>query len=151
MAIEIESKYICKELPKGLDLVDYKFIYQGYIHIDRIKQVRVRIVDNTAKMCIKFMDGNYRDEFEVDMDYFEANKLYKLCKYKVIKRRYNLQLEDGCHCDIDIYEDGTKIVEVERPNLEYKPTLPDWIGECVDGIYRYNNYYFAGLPETDYK
>ena len=150
MAAEIESKYICKELPKGLDHIDYKILWQGYIHIDPTKQVRVRLVDNTAKMCIKFMSGNYRDEFEATIDYEEGLKLYNLCKYKVVKRRYSLQLPDGCHCDIDLYDDGTKIVEVERPTLEFVPDLPDWIGECVDGQWRYNNYYFAGFPEKDY-
>lgn len=150
MAAEIESKYICKELPKGLDLMDYQILYQGYIHIDPIKQVRIRLAGNTAKMGIKFMDGNYRDEFEANISYEEGLKLYNLCKYKVVKRRYSLKLEDGCHCDIDLYEDGTKIVEVERPTLDYKPELPDWIGECVDGQWKYNNYYFAGFPEIKY-
>lgn len=149
MASEIESKYICKRIPEDSSIPE--LLSQGYIHIDPIKQVRVRIYRKEAWMCIKYMDGNYRDEFEVKMDYSEGLKLFNHCQYKVTKHRYSGYLKDDCHYDIDEYDDGTIIVEVERPTLEYKVELPDWIGECVDGIYRYNNYYFAGYPEEQYK
>lgn len=149
MAKEIESKYLLKYLPDYLK--DFKILFQGYLHIDRLKQIRVRLIGNyKAFICVKFMDGNVRDEYEYEIPYEDGEKIFNKCQYTLIKQRYSGLLEDGCHFDIDVYKNGVKIVEVERPTLEYKPILPDWVGECVDGQWQYNNYNLAGFPKDEY-
>lgn len=150
MAKEIENKYLCKYRPEFTLKEDGKSIQQGYIHISPEKQVRVRLIDGEAYMCVKFMKGEFRDEFEVKMDYHEALALYKLCKYKVSKHRWNIDLGNGFHCDIDEYKDGTLITEIERPENLHLKQLPDWVGDCVDGIWEFNNYCFAGFPKSEY-
>ena len=149
MAAEIESKYVCKYIPDNAKHPTN--IKQGYIHIDKIKQVRIRLKNREAILCVKYMDGNYRDEFEAVLPYTEGEKLYSLCKYKVEKRRWQFVTQDGCHCDLDLYPSGVMVVEIERPTVDYKPILPDCVGECVDGVYKYTNYYLAGLQEDLYK
>ncbi len=156
MAKEIEFKHICKYLPEKFG--PKTKLSQGYIHIEKTKQVRVRLDwgQRKAWMCIKYMDGNTRDEFETEMDFQEGTELFALCKYKLSKNRYS-QLYGWFRFDIDEYEDGTLIIEIETHKermddyMEYLPKGWDFIGDNVDGQYRYNNYYFAGLPEENYK
>lgn len=157
MAKEVEYKFIW-EGPIPTKWFNAKLL-QGYIHIDKKKQVRVRIDLNNhmAQMCIKFMDGNIRDEFEVKMDFNEGLHLYALCPYKVEKTRYS-ELWGQYEFAIDLYTNGTAIIEVEDKynDREFKiDDLPDHIkdhlGRNVDGVYEYCNYHFAGFPKSEYK
>lgn len=156
MAKEIEYKHICLYLPEKFG--PKRKLSQGYIHIEKTKQVRVRLDwgQRKAWMCIKYMDGNIRDEFEVEMDFQEGTELFGLCKYKLSKNRYS-QLWGHYRFDIDEYEDGTLIVEIEVNNEDTIEKVReasksfDFIGENVDGQWKYNNYNFAGFPEEQYK
>lgn len=152
MAKEIERKYLCKFIPEGLVPIR---IAQGYIHIDKQKQVRVRLIRDTRKayMCVKYMGFLERNEFEAEIDYNEALQLYNLCDYKLEKNRYKTVFSAGVQGDIDQYDDGTIIIEIELPHLQSKfdTSIYPFIGENVDGVYKYCNYYYAGYPESDYK
>lgn len=154
MAKEIEYKHICKQIPEKWKSGKRK-LSQGYIHIDPYKQVRVRVdwLWRKAWMCIKYMDGNTRDEFEVEMDFQEGCELFGLCKYKLSKNRYS-QLWGNYIFDIDEYENGILIIEVETDDENYLENLPDHIkdiiGNNVDGQWKYNNYSIAGFSEEEY-
>lgn len=158
MAKEIEFKHLTLSIPKSMENIFPRKLSQGYIHIEKTKQVRVRLdwMQRKAWMCIKFMDGNTRDEFEVEMDFQEGCELFALCPYKLSKNRRSLHWGEF-HLDLDEYENGCLIIEVEVPEHhqdDYLLLLPESltqsIGENVDGQYQYNNYYFAGLKEEDY-
>jgi CYTH domain-containing protein len=156
MARETEYKFIATYIPeKWLK----RKISQGYIHIDPFKQVRVRLYWDTRKayMCVKFMDGNHREEFETEMDFREGCELFALCKYRLTKNRYST-LYGNYGIDVDEYENGILTVEVEVRNdmsfdekeLAYlRKTFP-FIGENVDGKWEYNNYSIAGFPKEEY-
>ncbi len=154
MAKEIEIKYLAVEesIPKGLES---KYFLQGYIHIDKQKQVRVRvnITDHKAYMCIKYMGLAMRNEFETEMNVPEALELYYLCPFRVRKKRQSMKGPAGLHFDFDYYENGDVIVEVELPHMKFdfdKRSYP-FIGEDVNNQYKYSNYSYAGLPEELYK
>lgn len=154
MAKETEYKFLCNDLPAKWKP---KVLLQGYIHIEKKKQVRVRIdlSKPEAFLCVKYMDGNSRDEYEVPIPIAEAHDLFEKCEYSLTKFRTSYNYEDF-HLDVDLYEDGTIIAEVEIKELSIEKLLfynklPEFLGENVDGVYRYNNYYFAGLKEEDYK
>lgn len=158
MAKEIEFRYLANSIPESL-LKHPAKLSQGYIHVEKTKQVRVRVdwMYRKAWMCIKFMDGNKRDEFEVEMDFQEACELLALCKYKVSKNRYGIVHGELKIC-FDQYENGTIILEVECPERHMHNPLgwfPEkWrlhVGRNIDGQYEYTNYYFAGIPEGEYK
>ncbi len=156
MAKEIEFKHKANYIPSGIK----QHLRQGYILISKEKQVRVRVNLNqhTAHMCVKFMDGAIRDEFETEMDFTEGLHLYSLCEWRVAKTRLSLRA-GRYHYDFDEYEDGTKIVEIEVSPEDVERyyddldegNLMDFVGESVDGKWEYNNYHFAGFPESEYK
>jgi len=153
MAREVEFKFKAKYIPHN-EIYKTLVVCQGYIHIAKNKQVRVSLnmTEMTAKMCIKYMNGPYRDEFEVPMNFKEGAELYNLCQYKVQKTRYKATFGDVL-VDFDKYADGTTIVELELPEErgeKLPEVLPDYVGENVDGVYEYCNYHFAGFPKEKY-
>jgi CYTH domain-containing protein len=160
MAKEIEFKFLAKSIP-GKPQYHVR-IHQGYVFISKEKQVRVRVdlTHRKAWMCIKFHNKNSREEFETEMNFEEGLELYALCKYRVAKSRFSLY-HGQYKLDFDLYEDGTQIVEVEvdqkfiekyeDPIKEIQEDLSQYVGENVDGQWKYNNYYFAGFPENEYK
>ena len=145
MAKEIENKYICKYLPSYVK--DPILIQQAYIHVDKEKQVRIRIQEGKAILCVKLNNVWYRDEYEAELPIAEGMDLFSKCQYKVEKLRWSFDV-NGVHYDIDKFQDGTLIAELERKDLETKTWIPDFVGECVDGIWEYTNYYYAGIPKS---
>jgi CYTH domain-containing protein len=148
MAKEHELRFVCST-PQNLSSFPSKNIYQGYIHVDAEKQVRVRIVPDTeeATMCVKFMnDGFSRDEFEAPLSFEEGLELFNKCKFQLRKVRYRLTTEEGLPIDLDIYEDGKIIGEIELPSLDTTFTKPAFfIKQATD--YEYTNYHYAGIPK----
>ncbi len=145
MAKEIENKYICKYLPSYA--TNPTLIQQGYIHVDKDKQVRIRIQDGKAILCVKLNNVWYRDEYEAELPIAEGMDLYNKCQYKLEKLRWSFNINQ-VHYDVDKFQDGTLIIEVETKELETKAWLPAFVGECVDGKYEYTNYYYAGIPKS---
>lgn len=155
MAKEIEKKYLLKGtilFPQG---TKYSLITQGYIHVDRNKQIRVRkIVDMKGisyMFCIKYMT-EVRDEYEMEISKRMGEDLLNKCKNKFIKSRHSYT-QGRLHFDFDKYDNGVKICEIEFPSLNDVQTaiLPSFIGKCVDGVHEYCNYFFAGIPEKQYR
>lgn len=160
MAKEIEFKFLCNDFV--LDLMANRtptYLSQGYLHVDKNQQIRVRLVSDkskgikdTAWICVKHMlgDGVERDEFEYQIPYEDGKKMYDKCQYKFLKKRYNHQTAEGYTVDIDEYEDGTITAEVEVPTRETLFTKLMYFGEDITGVHKYCNYAYAGIPETAY-
>lgn len=150
MTKEIELKFLCNRFVSHMIVKDGTKLCQGYLHVDKDQQIRVRIVDdNRAFICIKHMigDGIERNEFEYHIPYDDGLILYDKCKFKFEKTRYINKTQEGYHIDIDKYEDGTVVAEVELPTRDTLFTKPMYFEDDVTGIYKYSNYNFAGIPE----
>ena len=150
MAKEIERKFL---LAKGASIpipVGYVklSIKQGYIHVEKGKQIRVRITkwgaEEFANVCIKYTSGLVRDEFDfnVDSSLKEAKELYKKCKYFLEKKRLTFQ-RGREHYDVDTYPNGMQWVEVEFKSLDamkkWEKNKPHWIGEEITDVRKYSN------------
>jgi adenylate cyclase len=154
MAKEIEKKFLCKKDVNAWMLNNGMTIHQVYLHVDDEKQMRVRIVnDHLAYFCIKYIigDGVERDEFEYQIPYEDAKYLYDKADYKFKKVRYSDKTAEGFHIDIDCYNDGVVIAEVELPSRDVWFSKPMYFGEEVTGKHEYCNYHYAGIPEYKYK
>jgi len=139
MGKEIERKFlIAGTVP--YDGKPVKFIQQGYIVTSKNKQVRVRIINNkSAFICIKFTDKLVRDEYEYEIPLKDGLELFDKCKLKLNKKRYSMTKPN--HIDIDIYDDGLVVVEVEFESEEeankFEPLR--WMGAEVTGNKEYSN------------
>ncbi|MFL2632956.1 MAG: CYTH domain-containing protein [Candidatus Marivariicella sp.] len=145
MTIEIERKF----LVKNLDFIKESFkktnIIQGYLSKDPLRTVRVRIEDNMAFLTIKgksSKDGITRLEIEKPISLKEAKILIKICLPDLIKKvRYMIKINDYIFY-VDVFKEknnGLIIAEIELDSIDSLYPVPYWLGEEVTGQTRYYN------------
>ena len=145
MTIEIERKF----LVKNLDFIKESFkktnIIQGYLSKDPLRTVRVRIEDNMAFLTIKgksSKDGISRLEIEKPISLKEAKILIKICLPDLIKKvRYMIKKNDSIFY-VDVFKEknnGLIIAEIELDSIDSLYPVPYWLGEEVTGQTMYYN------------
>lgn len=152
--IEIERKYLVKNLEFKSFSREVKTITQGYINDDPNKSVRIRLIENNAYITIKgkpLNDGLSRYEWEKKISLDEGLDLLKLCNDQLIsKKRYYINFKEFI-IEVDEFLDKNKglyIAEIELNSLNQKLRLPTWIGEEVTGINKYYNLNLISRPFT---
>lgn len=141
--IEFERRWKITSYPKELvinesEIEQYYIIKDGRFHF-RLRK-RVGYEDTTYTCCSKiYIEDNIREEFE---DYLSENSfnrilsIYPNAKKETKKRVYikiDSLVDDYVTGEIDIFEDGSMVVEVEflnKPQME-NFMLPDWFGEEI--------------------
>ena len=145
MTIEIERKF----LVKNLDFIKESFkktnIIQGYLSKDPLRTVRVRIEDKMAFLTIKgksSKDGISRLEIEKPISLKEAKILIKICLPDLIKKvRYMIKINDYIFY-VDVFKEknnGLIIAEIELDSIDSLYPVPYWLGEEVTGQTMYYN------------
>jgi CYTH domain-containing protein len=137
MPREQERKFKLKYLPEGLKSVRLK---QGYIMFDGKKHARVRIIDdNDARLTIKtILSTTDRIEYEYMILLEHALEMYDATDIKLEKTRY-FDRFNGHTVDIDVFADGTMVVEIEYTDDRPIIYLPDYCGKEVTGNKKYSN------------
>lgn len=160
--MEIERKYLVRQLPEDLELYASCEIEQAYLCTQ--PTVRVRRKGDTCILTIKehLETGssaihNREEEFILSRPAYE--RLLAKCDSKhVIKTRYRIPLRrqtgDGLYCDLvaelDIFHgrhEGLMLVEVEFSSTEHADQFvpPSWFGEEVSTDPRYRNSTLASM------
>lgn len=132
---EQERKYLLKYLPDGLTK---QTITQGYLMLEGNKNLRVRIIDESiCYLTFKtFHCDEIRTEYEYQIPLNDGLEMMKSTNVKVNKTRYKTK-HNGLNVDIDIYDDGKSIVEIEFDGE--LGSLPDYFGEDITGNIEYSN------------
>ena len=68
MAKEIERKFLV-DTKISPDLGIQRLIKQGYLMLDKNKQLRVRVIDHQSFLCLKYTKDKVRDEYEFVFSY----------------------------------------------------------------------------------
>jgi CYTH domain-containing protein len=149
--IEKERKFLLKYMPElGSYFKEPKLIKQGYLMLDKKKQLRIRITnDFHCHICYKqTISKEEKYEFEYLIPKEQGLKLYELSEFKLEKKRYTTFFKDY-NVDIDVYPSGLSVVEIEfREDLK---EIPDYCGKEITGekefsnieIAKMNNQFFA--------
>ena len=137
--IEKERKFILINLPNGLAGIK---IQQGYLMFEDNKHLRVRIINNRdAYFTFKIIHSeSVRTEYEYKISIEDAIEMLKSTEIKLKKIRYKTKFE-GNVVDIDVFENGKQVVEIEYEN-ELK-SIPNYCGEEVTGKMDYSNIQIA--------
>jgi len=141
MAKEIERKFLI-ETEISPNLGEQKLIKQGYVLLDKNKQLRVRVIDHKAFLCLKYTKNKVRDEYEYEIPLIDALEILSKCKYKLEKIRTTLSPHNGNYVvDVDTYPNGLTVAEVEFKSQEdcdtFKPI--GWVGPEITGVKEYSN------------
>lgn len=143
LGIEIERKFLVIE-EKLPELLNGKYISQGYIQTKDLTVVRARIKGDKGFLTIKGKNtGTSCLEYEYDIPISEAKEtIENLCQGKSVeKTRFELKI--GQHIwELDVFHGlnkGLVVAEIELSNENEEFERPSWIGEEVSGDSRYYN------------
>ena len=133
--IEKERKFILKELPTDLTPSN---IQQGYLMFEGNKHLRVRVIDNVkAFLTFKIiLDSTVRVEYEYEIPLADGIEMLNSTDIKLSKTRYKTEFE-GNQVDIDIFENGLAVVEIEY--VDELNNIPDYCGIEVTEDNRFSN------------
>lgn len=145
--MEIERKYLVKEIPTDLERYESKKIAQGYLCTEPV--VRIRRSNDDYYMTYKGDGLMVREEYNLPLtkDAYEHLRP-KIDGLLIAKTRYLIPLDGKLTAELDIFEedlDGLVIVEVEFDSVEEANAFnaPDWFGEDVTNSGKYHNSYLS--------
>jgi len=144
MPKEIERKFLVKGEFKHLAIREIE-ITQGYLSIDNVRVIRLRLCDEKSFLTIKAPVENAsfaRNEWEYEIPFSEAGEMMNLClPGRIYKTRYIVPFS-GHRFEIDLFHgshEGLIIAELELTDEEEVFDRPDWLGEEVTGRPEYYN------------
>ncbi|MDX6745284.1 CYTH domain-containing protein [Polaribacter sp. PL03] len=145
MAIEIERKFLVKNLDFKTESFDKKYLKQGYLNSDKNRTVRIRIANDNAFITIKGKsntEGTTRFEWEKEIPVSEAKELMQLCEPSLIEK-YRYLVKKGKHTfEVDEFLGdnlGLIVAEVELNSEDEKFEKPNWLAKEVTGDLKYYN------------
>ena len=152
MNIEIERKFLVKNLNYKSESFEKKCIKQGYLNSDKNRTVRIRVSNNTGFITIKGKsnkNGTSRFEWEKEISATEAEELLLLCEPTIIeKTRYLIKV--GYHTfEVDEFagdNSGLVVAEIELNTEDEVFEKPDWLSKEVTGDLKYYNSNISKLP-----
>ena len=152
MAKEIERKFLV-DLNRAGPLIGGVEIFQGYLPVEGLTVVRVRIAGHKAFLTIKGAnEGLIRNEFEYEIPVKDARQIFDtLCLPAKIRKTRYVKTVSGLRWEIDVFHDdndGLIIAEVELESPDQHINLPDWVLVEVSGNPAYYN---SNLLERPYK
>lgn len=145
--MEIERKFLVKELPQDVDNYPNSRIKQWYITTK--PAVRLRERDGVYTFTVKSKGHMVRQEFEMELTQEEfANLFTKVSTHAIDKVRYIIDLPNGLKAELDVFmgkHEGLHLVEVEFDTEEAALafTPPAWFGEDVTQEAKYKNNHLA--------
>lgn len=161
--MEIERKYLVRELPEDLDQYEHYEIEQAYLCTS--PTLRIRRMGDAYILTVKehlvtesSAIHNREEEFALSPESYQ--RLLAKCEGgHVAKTRYKINLRkqtgDGSYtgltAELDIFHGrhlGLMLVEVEFPNTEVANSFepPKWFGKDVSRDPRYRNSSLASMP-----
>ena len=152
MSLEIERKFLVKNLDFKTESFEKKYIKQGYLNADKNRTVRVRVSNTKAFLTIKGKSnkaGTTRFEWEKEIALSEAEELLLLCepsiiekhRYLIKKGKYNFEVDEFLGDNL-----GLIVAEIEL-NFENETfDKPNWLAKEVTGVLKYYNSSISKLP-----
>lgn len=143
MGIEIERKYLVKELSFKEMASGCTEIRQGYLSRNPERTVRVRTRGDKGYITVKGKnEGMSRLEFEYEIPFSDAVRMLKLCEPPIIeKHRYIVEYK-GMTWEVDCFHGakaGLITAEIELPSEEKEFAIPPFVGDEVTGLPQYYN------------
>ena len=146
--MEIERKYLLKQLPDNLETYPHRHLEQGYLCVAPV--VRIRKDDDKYELTYKSGGMMVRQEYNLLL----TKKSYEHLKGKIdgrliTKKRYMIPYQ-GYTIELDVFENDLApliLAEVEFETEEQANsfTPPEWFGKDVTFDGRYHNSFLSGI------
>ena len=154
MGIEIERRFLVKSDEWKSKVILTQDIRQAYLNssVDEWA-TRIRIINNnTAYITLKSsLNGLVNNEFEYSIPIKDAIELIKLSKYKIIKTRYQLKINNKTWV-VDLFDGSNfslKIAEIELMSESEEIQVPSWCDKEITGLKLLSNASLAKIPISE--
>lgn len=141
--MEIERKYLVKELPECLDSYAKRELEQGYLCTSPV--IRIRKDNNKYELTYKGKGLMVREEYNLPLTQESYEHLKTKVDGRIIsKTRYMIPLTEMLTIELDVFHDDLApllLAEVEFPDEETANRFlpPEWFGEDVTFSSVYHN------------
>ena len=155
MGIEIERRFLVENENWKSHVILSEAFSQAYLSaIAEEWSTRVRLIDNKkAYITLKSsLNGLVNNEFEYSIPIEDAIELIKLSKYKIIKTRYQLKINNK-NWVVDLFDGSNsslKIAEIELNSESEEIEVPSWCGQEITGIKSLSNASIAKTPISEF-
>jgi len=145
--MEIERKFLIKELPENLEQYPFHLIEQGYLCTAPV--VRIRRQDDDYYLTYKSKGMMVREEYNLPLNAAAYEHLRKKVDGTLItKKRYLIPLDGKLTIELDLFEGELtplRLAEVEFPSEEEAKAFipPAWFGADVTFSFLYHNSYLS--------
>ena len=145
--MEIERKFLIKELPRNLESYSYHDIEQGYLCTSPV--VRIRRQDDEYILTYKANGMMIREEYNLPLTKMAYMHLKEKIDGNLIsKKRYIIPIENGLRIELDLFHAPFQdliLAEVEFPTEETANlfTPPSWFAQDVTFMPEYHNSYLS--------
>ncbi len=154
MALEIERKFLIKNIPFAIEQFPHNELIQGYFSDPTDgKTIRVRKIWDQYKITRKKWHGLVREEIEAAITQEEFDHYrFQVENHFIEKTRYEIPL-DGLTIELDVYKNlewlKTAEVEFKSKRDAKKFEVPERFGEELTRMREATNWYIAnhGLSE----
>lgn len=141
--MEIERKYLVKNIPENLNSYESFTIEQFYL--SNYPEVRIRKSNLENYLTIKSKGDESREEVELKISKKDYERLKPMGISKIKKKRYLIPAEEGMLCELDVYINIPDLVTVEvefstlKELREFKDKTPSWFGRELTYISSFKN------------
>lgn len=141
--MEIERKFLIKEMPSNLENYPHRTLTQGYLCVDPV--VRIRQDGDRYELTYKSKGFLAREEYNLPLTKEAFEHLAEKIDGRIIcKERYCIPYKDKYTIELDIfsgYHAPLVLAEVEFEAKEEAVSFlpPDWFGEDVTACPDYHN------------
>ena len=145
--IEIERKFLVKEIPDNLNNFEKTDMTQGYLNTAPV--VRIRRENDDYVLTYKGSGLLSHSEYNLPLNEESFNHLLKKCDGIIIsKTRYKIPIKNDLVAELDIFKGelaNLTLVEVEFTSIDEAKSFipPSWLGEDVTSDKRYHNSYIS--------
>lgn len=147
--MEIERKYLVKELPENLEQYPKRELEQGYLCTAPV--VRIRKDNEKYELTYKSKGLLIREEYNLPLTQESYEHLKTKADGRIIsKTRYMIPLDSNLTIELDIFHGDLApliLAEVEFPDVESANhfTPPDWFGKDVTFDAQYQNNHLSKI------
>lgn len=141
--MEIERKYLIKELPMDLEHYSKRELEQGYLCTEPV--IRIRKDNDNYELTYKSKGLMVREEHTLPLTKDSYEHLKQKVDGRIIsKTRYLIPFDEKLTIELDVFHNDLApllLAEVEFPNEELANAFlpPAWFGEDVTFSTQYHN------------
>lgn len=139
---EIERKFLFQHCPLDLSKLEVRSLRQGYLALEKDREVRIRDENGTFSLTVKIGTGLVKSETEILISSEQFEVFWPVTEGRRLEKdRYFKTLDDAV-LHVDIYHgdfEGLKVAEIEFPSESHAKNFEtlDWFGlEVTELDYR---------------